>query len=504
MITDHFDADDPMDTSSFPDEPCPRLDELCEQAHDALELNMHALDQTRWRFVNLEIITKHRVAQPGLHGDLAGRILRATADADPVALESALLAVGNIVPTEAQLRQFCPGSVPSALTNVPPSNPLTWGGYFDWPPFRAWCDEYFECQRNIVMPSITWWTSLWLLAINPKTDRLWSTMEQVRQVQVLEMMLKFQFSYVLQQIGEDDGNNEALDVIEDLSSTLSEMINGHMRDNTVVQFRWDLFAALFNFVAHHRVPMSLEEMFSGGFAMRDDEDPIIDSHLAVVRLINLLGREEPHYERLLLRTSRRNGLQAIDPTWAHGMALKTFDAPLWATARAGFFGSSPLFLKKNLHDYLLLMMNRWSELDLSQVHKLVKLIRHLRACEFTALGKGIVPLGHQSRDECAHHWARGVLKTGYGTSATLNLNTLLDETDPASHRACWKPMAWKRKRAARVRLLMVWFGLMVEVQKQRRKREMLAPDGLWGKAFTDARQDLYHWNKGARKEAQLE
>ena len=62
----------------------------------------------------------------------------------------------------------------------------------------------------------------------------------------------------------------------------------------------------------------------------------------------------------------------------------------------------------------------------------------------------------------------------------------------------------KRKRAARVRLLQVWFGLMVEVQKQRRKRAMLAPDGAWGKAFTDARQDLDHWNQAARKEARLE
>ena len=508
IITNPFDLivnqDDPTGASS-PSDAQARLNELCDEAQKSLEAHMHTLDDPRMRFSWLKMITEHRLVQPVPHEELAGRILHATADADPDALESALLAVGRIVPTEKQLLEWSVKSTAQfALAQGPPPNPLTWGDAASWPPYVEWCDEYFKCQQSLVMPSVTWWTGLWLLALNPKTDHLWSTTVQVRQVQVLEMMLKFQFGYDLAQYSNDDDHdiNDIGALVEDLSNALAEMINHrHNKMNFVVPFRWDLFAAVFNFVSAH-VPVTFDQLFYGGLARRSIhvQDTIITSHLAVVRLIHVLGHQQPHYEGLVMHTSRKHGAVAINPAWAHGMAPQPFDTPRWATARPGFFASAPMFLTPTLHDHLLKMAEAANE---DEVPKLIALIRHLRACEFGPLGERPSPMLHDSGDECAHHWADHVIDAD-GTSSNLNMRALLDRSDPAPDRAHWKSMAWKRKRAARVRLLQVWFGLMVEVQKQRRKRAMLAPDGAWGKAFTDARQDLDHWNQAARKEARLE
>ena len=506
IITNPFDLivnqDDPTVATS-PSHAQERLNKLCDEAHASLEAHMHALDDPGMRFSWLKMITEHRLVQPVPHEELAGRILHATADADPAALESALLAVSRIVPTEEQLREWSVNiTAHFAASQGPPPNPLTWGDAASWPAHVEWCDEYFKCQQSIAMPSVTWWTGLWLLALNPKTDRLWSTTEQVRQVQVLEMMLKFQFGHDLVQCrgGHDDADDDDVRAaVEDLSNALAEMINNrYNKMNHAVPFRWDLFAALFNFVSAH-VPVTLEQLFDGGLIGSGGEHAVINSHLAVVRLIHVLGFQQPHYEGLVMHTSRKHNEVAINPAWAHGIVPKILHTPRWATARPGFFSSAPMFLTPTLHDHLLKMVNATSGDEVA----LVGLIRHLRACEFGMNGERPSPMLHDSGDECAHHWADHVIDAQFASS-DLNLRALMDRSDPAPDRAHWKSMAWKRKRAARVRLLQVWFGLMVEVQKQRRKRAMLAPDGAWGKAFTDARQDLDYWNQAARKEARLE
>jgi len=52
---------------------------------------------------------------------------------------------------------------------------------------------------------------------------------------------------------------------------------------------------------------------------------------------------------------------------------------------------------------------------------------------------------------------------------------------------------------ARVRLLMFWFALMTEVEKQRFKRAMLAPDGKWGRRHMAERADAAAWGEIARE-----
>ena len=94
-------------------------------------------------------------------------------------------------------------------------------------------------------------------------------------------------------------------------------------------------------------------------------------------------------------------------------------------------------------------------------------------------------------------YTRNVIAWGLWDDGMIRLDRGTLEDQPA--------IRLLRPRVARVRLFMLWFGLMYGgLKKKRLKYAMLAPDGAWGRQWIGAREDTAAWDQGARMGAGLE
>jgi|SaaInlV_125m_DNA_1040241.scaffolds.fasta_scaffold00827_8 hypothetical protein len=449
------------------------------------ELKTDPHERSQWL---LEVVVDHN----GPHRDLTERLLASVMNANPTALKSALLEVSAIVLTteEAQSMTYFEIILPENVLATPPPNPVTWsyessgvllpdplapGWSIDQLVGVSWPQDYLWAQEMVVLPSTEWWIQLWMLALNPP-PALDQVLHTINQVHVAELFTKHRLAYK-GAMDDTQGFVEPDDVpsgIGDLFPFLREMLNGP------APFRYDLFACAYNFGALFRPNrVSLDAAFFDLAPV--SVQPLVTSATGLLRVINLLGRYD-EFERLQFG--------GLPPRFASQ----------WASVPKDFFSSrkNPTSIDPNLLDGLLRMI-AFNE-DATDRMELLQITNHIRICEANRLGANAQIQPDRS---CPHIWADAIMHPPFGFEYPANLRASFEDANP--ERRHWAPMRVLRRRAARVRLFVLWFGLMFGgLKKKRLKYAMLAPDGAWGRRFMGDREDAGAWGEGARKAARLE